>query len=54
MEPEFASMSVTAHLSSSAYVDLNAYVEGSVYVDGEDLYGPGVDPVAVRRKVGHS
>jgi phosphate transport system ATP-binding protein len=29
-----------------------AYVEGSVYVDGEDLYGPGVDPVAVRRKVG--
>ncbi len=29
-----------------------AYVKGSVYVDGEDLYGPGVDPVAVRRKVG--
>ena len=29
-----------------------AYVEGSVYVDGEDLYAPGVDPVAVRRKVG--
>jgi phosphate transport system ATP-binding protein len=29
-----------------------ARVEGSVYVDGEDLYGPGVDPVAVRRKVG--
>ena len=29
-----------------------AYVEGSVFVDGEDLYGPGVDPVAVRRKVG--
>jgi phosphate transport system ATP-binding protein len=29
-----------------------AHVEGSVYVDGEDLYGPGVDPVAVRRKVG--
>ena len=29
-----------------------AYVEGSVYVDGDDLYGPGVDPVAVRRKVG--
>ncbi len=27
-------------------------VEGSVYVDGEDLYGDGVDPVAVRRKVG--
>ena len=29
-----------------------AYVRGSVFVDGEDLYGPGVDPVAVRRKVG--
>ena len=29
-----------------------AYVQGSVFVDGEDLYGPGVDPVAVRRKVG--
>ncbi len=29
-----------------------AHVEGSVFVDGEDLYGPGVDPVAVRRKVG--
>jgi len=29
-----------------------AYVKGSVYVDGDDLYGPGVDPVAVRRKVG--
>jgi len=29
-----------------------AHVQGSVFVDGEDLYGPGVDPVAVRRKVG--
>ncbi|MEM9517475.1 MAG: phosphate ABC transporter ATP-binding protein PstB [Actinomycetota bacterium] len=29
-----------------------AYVEGSVMLNGEDLYGPGVDPVAVRRKVG--
>ena len=29
-----------------------AHVEGAVYVDGENLYGPGVDPVAVRRKVG--
>ena len=29
-----------------------AHVEGSVLVDGENLYGPGVDPVAVRRKVG--
>ena len=29
-----------------------AQVEGSVLVDGENLYGPGVDPVAVRRKVG--
>ena len=29
-----------------------AHVKGAVYVDGENLYGPGVDPVAVRRKVG--
>ncbi len=29
-----------------------AYVDGHVYVHGEDLYGPGIDPVAVRRKVG--
>ena len=29
-----------------------AHVSGAVYVDGENLYGPGVDPVAVRRKVG--
>ncbi|TFH20566.1 MAG: phosphate ABC transporter ATP-binding protein [Acidimicrobiales bacterium] len=29
-----------------------AHVTGAVYVDGENLYGPGVDPVAVRRKVG--
>ncbi|GHF70443.1 phosphate ABC transporter ATP-binding protein PstB [Streptomyces thermodiastaticus] len=27
-------------------------VEGKVLLDGEDLYGPGVDPVAVRRQVG--
>jgi phosphate transport system ATP-binding protein len=29
-----------------------AHVEGRVELNGEDLYGPGVDPVAVRRKVG--
>jgi phosphate transport system ATP-binding protein len=29
-----------------------AYVEGEVLVDGQDLYGPGVDPVLVRRQVG--
>jgi phosphate transport system ATP-binding protein len=29
-----------------------AYCTGSVMVDGRDLYGPDVDPVAVRRKVG--
>jgi len=29
-----------------------AYVEGSVTLDGDDLYGPGVDPVRVRRQVG--
>ncbi|MEM8621471.1 MAG: phosphate ABC transporter ATP-binding protein PstB [Actinomycetota bacterium] len=29
-----------------------AYVEGSVTLNGEDLYGAGVDPVAVRRRVG--
>ncbi|WP_129841174.1 phosphate ABC transporter ATP-binding protein PstB [Streptomyces sp. RFCAC02] len=27
-------------------------VEGTVLLDNEDLYGPGVDPVAVRRTVG--
>lgn len=29
-----------------------AYVKGSVEIDGQNLYGPGVDPVGVRRKVG--
>ena len=29
-----------------------AYVEGEVVINGRDLYGPDVDPVAVRRKVG--
>lgn len=29
-----------------------AYVTGEVLVDGDDLYGPGVDPVFVRRQVG--
>ena len=29
-----------------------ARVEGTVRLGGHDLYGPGVDPVAVRRKVG--
>ncbi|HSA49621.1 MAG TPA: phosphate ABC transporter ATP-binding protein PstB [Yinghuangia sp.] len=29
-----------------------AYVEGSVQLDGQNLYGPEVDPVAVRRTVG--
>ena len=29
-----------------------AYVEGKVLLDGDDLYGPGVDPVRVRRQVG--
>jgi phosphate transport system ATP-binding protein len=29
-----------------------ASVEGSVKLDGQDLYGPDVDPVAVRRTVG--
>jgi phosphate transport system ATP-binding protein len=29
-----------------------AYVEGTVSIDGNDLYGPGVDPVLVRRQVG--
>ena len=29
-----------------------ARVEGRVVIDGRDLYGPGVDPVAVRRKIG--
>jgi phosphate transport system ATP-binding protein len=29
-----------------------ARVAGEVLLDGDDLYGPGVDPVAVRRQVG--
>ncbi len=29
-----------------------AYVQGKVMIDGEDIYGPNVDPVAVRRMVG--
>ncbi|MBU4411286.1 MAG: ATP-binding cassette domain-containing protein, partial [Propionicimonas sp.] len=29
-----------------------ARVEGEVLLDGENLYGPGVDPVRVRRQVG--
>jgi phosphate transport system ATP-binding protein len=29
-----------------------ARVEGKIVVDGQDLYAPGVDPVAVRRTVG--
>ncbi|MBS1674110.1 MAG: phosphate ABC transporter ATP-binding protein, partial [Actinobacteria bacterium] len=29
-----------------------AHVTGSVELDGEDLYGPGIDPVLVRRQVG--
>jgi phosphate transport system ATP-binding protein len=29
-----------------------AHVEGEVLIDGNDLYGPGVDPVLVRRQVG--
>ena len=29
-----------------------AYVEGDVVINGRNLYAPGVDPVAVRRKIG--
>jgi phosphate transport system ATP-binding protein len=29
-----------------------AYVQGEVLLDGDNLYGPGVDPVRVRRQVG--
>src|SRR5205807_9460484 len=29
-----------------------AYVEGEVLLDGDDLYGPGIDPVLVRRQIG--
>jgi len=29
-----------------------AHVEGEVLIDGNNLYGPGVDPVLVRRQVG--
>ena len=30
----------------------NAHVKGEVLIDGNNLYGPGVDPVLVRRQVG--
>jgi len=30
----------------------SARVQGAVEIDGKDIYGPGVDPVALRRKVG--
>ena len=33
-------------------VTAKAWVEGSIWMDGQDLYGPGVDPVEVRRHVG--
>ena len=33
-------------------VILGGRITGSVRLDGEDLYGPGVDPVNVRRTVG--
>jgi len=29
-----------------------AYVQGSVLLDGENIYGPGVDPVSVRKTIG--
>src|SRR6201990_1577555 len=29
-----------------------AHVKGSLELDGKDLYGPGVDPVVVRRQIG--
>ncbi|MCG7427689.1 phosphate ABC transporter ATP-binding protein PstB [Helcobacillus massiliensis] len=29
-----------------------AYAEGTVKIDGQNIYGPGVDPVNVRRRVG--
>lgn len=29
-----------------------AYVDGKITIAGQDIYGPNVDPVAVRRKVG--
>ncbi|MEU6645411.1 phosphate ABC transporter ATP-binding protein PstB [Saccharomonospora sp. NPDC046836] len=30
----------------------NARVEGEIFMDDDDLYGPGVDPVNVRRQIG--
>jgi len=30
----------------------HARVEGKILLDGQDIYGPGVDPVAVRRSIG--
>ena len=33
-------------------LNLGARVEGSIVLDGNDIYGPGVDPVEVRRQIG--
>jgi len=33
-------------------VILGAHITGTVRLDGQDLYGPGVDPVNVRRSIG--
>ena len=30
----------------------NAKMSGQVLLDGQDIYGPGVDPVMIRRRVG--
>ena len=33
-------------------VQAGNHAEGQVWLDGEDIYGPGVDPVQVRRRIG--
>ena len=43
---------VPADPQPDARADPGARVEGTVRLDGEDIYGPAVDPVALRRVVG--
>ena len=51
---------ITYLTSTTAYIDAGrdegivpgARVEGTVEIDGQDIYAPGTDPVALRRRIG--
>ena len=50
--PAAASRPFLRSLNRMHEVTPGARVEGKVLLDGEDIYGPGVDPVDVRRTIG--